>query len=235
RMILATAMAVFLAACMPSFTITSPVDGSLQSQQVTVTIDGEPKMSGLAVKVDGVDYSNQINWLSDSESSGVLRRQQGKRIITAEADVNCWYCSSQTYHPSSSRTVCVGPDQNQNTKIAHSKSDDKNWVKINDTTIGVAVDDNTPKFRWNTWGGIGSSGLITSTENPCLCMHSTDQRAGIPIALAVCDPNDSSQVWQMVASTLPAAVGYWAFQNVGFSGCLAEGPNNTLIQSDCDT
>ena len=98
------------------------------------------------------------------------------------------------------------------------------------------MDDGTLNSKWNfiPKDNFGSHGLIQSTDDACLCMGSTSQWSGTPITLAFCDRNDPSQVWEQSPPTSPTNAGYWAFQNAGFRECLAEGPNHTLSQSDCD-
>jgi len=242
-MILTASAVAFLSACAPSWKLSSPPDGShvMFPDKIHVNIASGPNMRGLVVKLDGADVTYQIAAVTDVSAEGDVNAAVGSHVITFDADVSCWYCWNQLWHYSDSRTVCVGEnEQNVITKIAHAKGDDKSWIKTSDTTVGMApacshtpinvTDDAMLNCRWNFFGH-ASTGFIKSAEDSCLSMRFTVQRRGIPITLAVYDSNDVLQKWQSLPSQ--SSPGFFSFQNLGTLGCLAEGPNDTLIQSDC--
>jgi hypothetical protein len=241
-LILVVAATTVLSAC-SSFTLSAPTDGAIVKlpAKTTVVVNPSPSMSGLVVKLDGTNVSNQINYVSDRESLGDLSVSEGNHTITAEADVPCWYCAGQTYHPSSQTKFCVAAatwPSTATTFTAFAKGDNMSWAKTtSDTTVGVAADTGTATTRWNLVrvGGIGQAiGIIQSTENTCLCMRSTAIQSGTPIGLAMCDSNDSMQLWQ--ALWIPNTNDHYRLQNVGrsvSSACLTEGANSMLIQDGC--
>jgi hypothetical protein len=231
----AAAVAAILSGC--AFDISAPKTGAVVGSPTKVVVESTASMSGLEVRVDGTDYSNQILSVggSDKRSEGNLNLAPGAHTITAEADVYCWYCSQRTSHRTDREVFCVGggmPVLGPLTKVAISESDGRHWFKTTNNTIGLGIDTGTPAFRWNMIrrGGIGSStGLIQSAEDACLCMTSTNDRQDTPIGLAFCDWDDPTQQWQALQIT----TGVFLFQNTGrgiSDACLTEGPNNELIQ-----
>ena len=240
-LILVVAATAVLSAC-SSFTV-APTDGAVVKlpAKTTVVVNPSPSMSGLVVKLDGANVSSQINYVSDRESRGDLSVPAGNHTITAEADVPCWYCAGQTYHPSSQAKFCVAAatwPSTATTFTAFAKGDSMGWAKTtSDTTVGVAADSGTATTRWNLVrvSGIGQAiGIIQSTENTCLCMRSTDVASGTPIGLAICDSTDNMQLWQ--ALLIPNTNGHYRLQNFGrsvSSACLTEGANSMLIQNGC--
>lgn len=240
-LILTAAAATVLSACV-SFSISEPTDGAIVRlpAKTTVIVKASPSMSGVVVKADGTDVSNQINYVSDLQRQGDLSEAAGRHSITAEADVPCWYCYPRTWRASYQTNFCVAAENSLTTpsKTALAKGDNLSWTKTSDTTLGVAADAGTLMTRWNLirLGGFASStGLIQSTENSCLCMRSMDNQQGTPIGLAICDPNDAPQQWQAL-QVAPFGNGNFRFQNNGraiSSACLTEGPNNVLIQRSC--
>jgi len=240
-LILAAAAATIFSGC-ASFSISDPKDGALNlPATTTVTVIATPSMSGVVVKVDGNDVSNQINYVSDQRSSGNLTLAAGRHSITAQATVPCWYCSPQSWQASFQANVCVGAVTalGTMTKIALAKADGLSWSKTSDTTVGVATDTGTTMTRWNTnrLGGIASTtGLIQSTENGCLCMRSMDGSQNTPIGLAICDGNDATQQWQAL-QVAPFGTGNFRVQNNGRAisdACLTEGANGVLVQRACN-
>ena len=89
--ILTVCLGAFLSAC-PSFKVSSPDDHSriMQPQPTIVSIDVEPSMSNLVVKVDGVDFSNQMNPTADNLSQGEFSLPAGQHTITIDVDGHCW-------------------------------------------------------------------------------------------------------------------------------------------------
>jgi hypothetical protein len=241
-LILAAAAAGALSAC-SSFSITSPQDGTVVKLPATtnVTVGANPSMTGLQVKVDGADVSNQIAFVSDAQSRGPLSLPAGRHAISATATVPCWYCSPQPWQASFQTNVCVAGQTSPATpsKTALAKGDTLSWVKTSDTTVGMAPDAGAVSTHWSLirLGGIASStGLIQSTENECLCMRSMAAASDTPIGLAVCDGTDPLQQWQAL-QVPPFGPGNYRIQNNGrgiSDACLTEGANNVLVQRPCN-
>lgn len=231
-----------LSACV-SFGITAPRDGTLFKNPVTtdVVVGASPSMTGLQVKLDGNDVSNQIGFVSDAQSRGPLSLAVGNHSIVATATVPCWYCSPQSWQASFQTNVCVSAQASLTTPStsALAKRDNLGWARTSDTTVGVAADTGTLTTRWNLLrlGGFASTtGLIRSTENDCLCMRSMAASPDTPIGLALCDGADVLQQWQAL-QVAPIVTGYYRFQNNGrgvSDACLTEGANGVLIQRACN-
>jgi hypothetical protein len=229
------AAAAVLSGC-SSFRLSEPGNGAIirRPSNTTVVVWAAPSMSGLTVKVDGADVSNQINYVSDQQSQGDLSLPLGRHSITAEADVSCWYCDHRTYHYSETHAICVGEQSiGADTKVAVAADTGLSWAETSDATIGVAPDNGMPAFRWNfipLTPGIGNSAaLIQSAENSCLCMRSIDDHQNTPIGLAICDQDDPTQRW----TVLQVAPGVFLIQNQGrgiSDACLTEGRDNVLVQ-----
>ena len=92
-----------LSACV-SFSITAPRDGTIFKDPVTtdVVVGASPSMTGLQVKLDGTDVSNQIGFVSDIQSRGPVSLAVGPHTFVATATVPCWSCSPQA-RPDSTR------------------------------------------------------------------------------------------------------------------------------------
>ena len=99
-----------LAAC-SSFEVVQPKDGAIVTlpAKAKVDINGNPSLSGVRVKVDGTDFSNQVTSVSATRSEGDLNLPAGNHSVDVEADVPCWYCSGQSFHHTAQRKICVVP------------------------------------------------------------------------------------------------------------------------------
>lgn len=242
RLAATVAAAGSLSACV-SFSITAPPDGTIFKNPVTtdVVVGANPSMTGLQVKLDGTDVSNQIGFVSDVQSRGAVSLAVGKHSIVATATVPCWYCSPQAWQASFQANVCVSSQTSLTTpsRTALAKRDNLGWARTSDTTVGVAADTGTLSTRWNLirLGGIASTtGLIQSTENDCLCMRSMDAAQDTPIGLALCDGNDATQQWQALQMP-PFGTGNYRIQNNGrgiSDACLTEGASGVLVQRACN-
>lgn len=226
-----------------SFGIYSPTDkGAVDGSAVSVDIKGGPSMTGLKVSLDGTDITTSLLATSDSEyqsmpSGLAVGGTTGQHVLSAEADVYCWYCSNYTYHPTAQVSFCAGGATNINvlSRTASSKIDSKGWSNNANTTVDV-VNNASPSTSQTQWdmqrlSGIGSPGAIKSVNNRCVCMASVDGRDDTPIALKACDANDQTQWW----TALPVA-NFSQLQNQSHGidiVCLKEG-NGKLVQHACD-
>jgi len=235
---MAAAAAVVLSGC-STFSLSEPSEGADVRSPSTVTVQASPSMSGLVVKVDGTDVSNQIlpavdqnGKVSDQKSQGNLTLPLGLHTITAEADVPCWYCDHPTYHRTDEHTFCVGtqvlgPDN----RIATAESGEGSWFKDSTRNVGVRTDNGTPAFRWNLIrfpGVLSGWGFIQSADDSCLCMCATNGADGPPIRLVLCDltGNDHTQVWQAFL----VSPGVYRFDNQANNVSLTVGKNGALVQ-----
>jgi hypothetical protein len=193
-------------------------------------------MTGLRVFADGADVSGQIGYVSDAESRGNLSLAAGQHAIMAAASVPCWYCAPNPTQLSMQVNVCVA---NQNStaspsKTALAQADGKTWSKSSDTMVGIGPDDQSIGTHWRFIApGLGSTGIIMSVENDCLCMKSTDANQNTPIGLSICNLNDPLQQWQALK---PGGTSNWRLQNNGRAisdACLTEGANGVLVQRAC--
>ena len=242
RLVIACAAVSLLTAC-SNFGISAPTDGSLikSPPPTPVTITANPSMTSLVVKLNGTDVTSSMTATSGSVVNGSVMAPAGKlNVLTADANVDCWYCSPKTQQMHHQVTFCVAPASGLGSmsKTAFANGDKLSWSKTSDTAVGVAQDQNTFVTQWNLirLGGITSStGLISSTQDSCLCMRSMDTNQNTPIGLALCDPNDSTQQWQ--ALQIPNTGNAYRVQNTGRAisdACLTEGNNNVLVQRACN-
>jgi hypothetical protein len=115
RQVLRTAsLAVGLAgvsACLIS--IDDPKEGSTLTVQsandpVKVAISGNASYSGLTVKVDGTDFSNQMTSVpGQHKDEGNLSVGVGSHTLVASASVYCWYCSGTQNQSTQTRNFTV--------------------------------------------------------------------------------------------------------------------------------
>ncbi|MEP6609410.1 MAG: ricin-type beta-trefoil lectin domain protein [Burkholderiaceae bacterium] len=235
-----------LTAC-SSFDVVQPKDGAIITlpARTKVAMQGNPGLSGVQVKVDGADVSNQMNYVASARSEGDLALLAGNHTINVQADVPCWYCSGQSYRPTEQRKICVIPPGPLTgpSKTARSNATGKlSWSTASSTSVVVGIDASTPKTRWNfrRLGGFASTtGLIESAEFPCRCLRSMAATQGEPIGLATCDDSDVLQQWQSLPE-VTFGPGNFRFQNNGrgiSDACLTEGaaPDRILLQRACNT
>ena len=85
-----------LSAC-AGFSMTAPENGSVVrlGAQTTFVVVASPSMTGLQVKVDGNDVTNQITDLTDVRAQGQVTLPVGTHGISATATVPCWHCFPQ--------------------------------------------------------------------------------------------------------------------------------------------
>lgn len=236
-----------LAAC-SSFDVVRPKDGTVVTLPATtnVTIDGSPRLSGVRLRVDGTDHSNQLTMNSSAtRSEGNLSLPAGNHSIEVEADVPCWYCTGQSFHHTAQRKICVAspgsPSAPSKTPRANAPGS-LSWSTASDERVVVAAAGTTLNTRWNfrRLGGIASStGLIESIQFPCRCLRSMEATQGAPVGLVMCDINDPLQQWQSLQATGAYPSGNLRFQNNGrglSDACLTEGPapDKLLIQRACN-
>ena len=222
------AAAVVLSGCV-SFSISEPKDRASVRSPSTVIVQASPSMSALVVKVDGIDVSNQIDPVS---GQGNLTLPLGLHTITAEADVPCWYCAHQTYHPTDTHTFCVGTQAvGPDNRTATAESGDGSWFNDATDTPKVGMANTMPAFRWNLIrvpGVLSGWGFIQSADDSCLCMCATNGADGPPIRLVLCDftGNDHTQVWQAFL----VSPGVFRFDNQANNVSLTVGKNGALVQ-----
>src|SRR5262249_9640808 len=168
-----------------------------------------------------------------------LQVTSGRHVLVAEADIYCWYCSPTTWHDSISHTFCTGGATNIDSysRTASSKNDLKGWSNNGNATVNVA-DNSSPSTSLTQWdmllqAGYGSFGLIKSVNNRCVCMASAAEKDDTPIALKVCDSQDTAQQWYAE----PSGTAHFHLiknkRNVLNIVCLKEGSGN-LVQHACD-
>ena len=239
---LTTAAAGALSAC-AGFSMTAPENGSVVrlGAQTTFVVVASPSMTGLQVKVDGNDVTNQITDLTDVRAQGQVTLPVGTHGISATATVPCWHCFPQQWKASAESIVCVAPPGSLATpsKTALAKGDNLSWSNFNDKTVGVAADSGMLETRWKLirkgTGITSTTGLIQSIGTNCLCMRSTDDKQNTPIGLAICDMNDPLQLWQALQLP-PFGTSDFQLQNTGrgiSDACLTEGANGQLARRAC--
>jgi hypothetical protein len=240
-----SALAPALCAC-GSFGIYSPTNNAvLDGATASVDIKGGPSMSGLKVSLDGTDVTSSLTATSASEYTSnapglpINGTSSAQHVLTAEADIYCWYCSHTTFHEADKVTFCTGGQTNIGTvsKIAFSKNDMKGWSNNSNNTVDVA-DNYSPSTSQTRWDlvplALGGPGFIVSVKNRCVCMTSVDEKNDTPVALQVCDTHDGGQQWQSLPVT--GAPGFFQMQNRSHGTnfvCLKEGGGN-LVQRACD-
>ena len=231
-----------LSAC-SSFNVSQPQDGAIIVAPATtkVTIEGDPRLSGVQVRLDGADVSNQITALSAGRSEGNLNIPIGRHTINVEADVPCWYCGGGWFHHTAQRNICVvaaGPLAGAFKTPRSNAAGNRSWSTGGGTGVSVAADTGTASTRWNfrRLGGIASSrGLIESVELPCRCLRSDAAAQNTPIGLAMCDQNDALQQWTSLQG-VGWGPGNLRFQNDGrgvSDACLTES-GGVLVQRSCN-
>jgi hypothetical protein len=239
------AVAALLTGC-SSFNVVQPQDQTIITSPAgtKVAIEGNPRLSGVQVRVDGTDVSNQITAASAARSEGDLSIPTGVHIIDVQADVPCWYCGGGWFHHTAQRKICVvapGPLTGPSKTPRSNASGNLSWSTAGGAGLSVTADTGTPSTRWNfrRIGGFASyRGIIESVERPCRCLRSMEAASNTPIGMAICDANDPLQQW----TSLPGvgyAPGNFRFQNDGRAisdACLTEGaaPQRPLIQRNCN-
>ena len=226
-----------------SFNVSQPQDRTVIVAPATtkVTIEGNPRLSGVQVRVDGTDVSTQITAVSAARSEGDLNIPLGRHTIDVQADVPCWYCGGGWFQHTAQRNICVvaagplsGPFKTPRSNAAGNRS----WSTAGGTGVSVAIDAGAASTRWNfrRLGGIGSNrGLIESVELPCRCLRSEAAAQNTPIGLAMCDQNDVLQQWTSLQG-VGWGPGNLRFQNDGrgvSDACLTESAG-VLVQRGCN-
>ena len=102
--------AALLAAC-ASLTIQTPKNNDTVALPAAtpVVITTGTSMSGLAVNVDGTDFSSQMTMISSSQAQGSLQLAAGSHTLTASAQVACSYCSTNPTALSATASFVVVP------------------------------------------------------------------------------------------------------------------------------
>ena len=229
-----------------SFDVMQPQDQTIitSPSSTKVAIEGNPRLSGVQVRVDGTDVSNQINAVSAARSEGDLTIPLGPHTVDVQADVPCWYCGGGWFHHTAQRKICVvapGPLTGPSKTPRSNASGNLSWSTAGGAGVSVAADAGTPSTRWSfrrLGGFVSNRGLIESVELPCRCLRSMAATSNTPIGLAICDPSDALQQWTSLQG-VGFTPGNFRFQNDGrpiSDACLTEGaaPERQLIQRNCN-
>ncbi|HEV7914025.1 MAG TPA: hypothetical protein VGP22_09675, partial [Albitalea sp.] len=156
-----------------AITIQQPTEGATVTlpAKTKVVITGNASYNGLKVAIDGVDVSSQMVSMGPSRDEGDLTVAPGSHILTASADVYCWYCGGPT-HSTDSRKFTV---------ISHGFID----ISAGEThTCGVDLDNRA--FCWgdNTHGQLGTGTLpdlscgLDPQQQPRLCQPAPVEVSG---------------------------------------------------------
>lgn len=225
-----------------NFRVIEPEDGSVITQpaQTRISFEGNPRITGSRVTVDGNDYSGQGAYAADNRWQAALTLPLGTHTVAVEADVPCWYCSGQSFRHTAAHTICVvAPGQLGGLlKTPLAQADGATWASVSDRQIAIESDAGSPRTRWNfrRLGGFTSDrGLIESAAFPCRCLRSMEDRSGAPVGFWACNQADPLQQWQ----ALPVTPNRFRIQNLGrgvSDACLTEGPapDRLLIQRNCN-
>lgn len=155
------AIAAVLGGC--AITIQQPSENATVTlpSKTKVVVTGNASYSGLKVTIDGIDVSNQLASAGTNRDEGDVSVAAGTHLITATAEMYCWYCSG-------SKTLST--DTNKFTVVANAFID----IEAGEShTCAVAADNRAYCWGDNTHGQLGTGALPdrTCTLNPVQPSH----------------------------------------------------------------
>ncbi len=148
-------IAAVLGGC--AITLQQPAENATVTlpSKTKVVVTGNASYSGLKVTIDGIDVSNQLASVGTNRDEGDVSVAVGTHLITATAEVYCWYCTG-------SKTLST--DTNNFTVVANAFID----IEAGEShTCAVAADNRAYCWGDNTHGQLGTGALpdLTCTLN----------------------------------------------------------------------
>jgi hypothetical protein len=209
---------------------------------VAVIAEAQPGFRSAKVTIDGNDVTSQMRQVSPQRIEGTVALPAGISTIVVDAQPAPSYFVPYPSPLSVRRRVCVLPSAPSTgpSKSAFSVGSGQSWG-VQSTALPRVINNGiaaTTRWQFDRLGGPFSTvGLISSVDAPCRCLRSSDPAQGAPIALAMCDPQDTLQQWQSLApvATAPAQLRFQNFGRGASDACLTEGapPARVLIQLGC--